>query len=62
MIGENIKILREKNKISQETLARKAHLTLSTVQRMEKNKGCTFTSLQKIANALEIEVSELLKK
>lgn len=61
-IGKNIKRIRTKEKLSQEELAFKAKLHrtyIGSVERGEKN--VTVLNLVKIADALNIEPSVLLK-
>lgn len=58
--GERIKELRRENKISQEQLAEKANLHrtyIGMIERAEKN--ITLLNIEKIANALGIEIKTL---
>lgn len=60
--GENVRRLRKSNGLSQEQLSFKAdmHRTyIGMIERAEKN--VTLSNIEKIAKALEVEVSELLK-
>jgi transcriptional regulator with XRE-family HTH domain len=63
MIGENIKNIRKKKKLSQDKLSKLADVTLTTLTKIEVgiNKNPTINTLQKIAKALEVEIQELLK-
>lgn len=59
-VGFKIKILRELNNWSQETLAEKADVSqpyFGTVERGEQNPSLTL--LKKIADALEVDIREL---
>ncbi|MGV8118908.1 MAG: helix-turn-helix domain-containing protein [Candidatus Xenobiia bacterium LiM19] len=61
MTGNRIKQLREHFGLSQNDLAKKAGLGRATIARIEKNDGKTKTdTLEKIAQALNITVNELL--
>ena len=63
LIGNNIRKVRKEKNISQEELANKANLHrtyIGMIERAEKN--ITILNLQKIAKALNIEISCLLKK
>lgn len=62
MVGDNVRKIREEKGLTIEKLAYKAEITASTVNRLEHNKGFRFSSLEKIANALDVSVEELLKK
>lgn len=62
MVGDNIRKIRKEKGLTIEKLAYKAGVTVSTVNRVEHNKGFRFDSLQKIANALNISIEEILKK
>lgn len=60
--GEKVRELRKEMGISQEELSYKADLHrtyIGMIERAEKN--ITLVNIEKIAKALEIEVSELLK-
>lgn len=63
MLGERIRVLREKLGFSQETLGFKAGLHRNYISQLElAQKNPTYTTLLKIANALSVEVIDLLKK
>ena len=60
--GERVRQLRKQKDISQEELAHRADLHrtyIGMIERAEKN--ITLLNIEKIANALEVEVSDLLK-
>ncbi len=60
--GEKVRELRKQKGLSQEELSFKADLHrtyIGMIERAEKN--ITLTNIEKIANALDVHVSELLK-
>lgn len=57
--GKQIRALRIKNDLTQRDLADKSGLEESAVQRIERGYNSTLKTLLKLANALEIELSEL---
>jgi transcriptional regulator with XRE-family HTH domain len=60
--GENVKKYRHKLDISQEELAHRADLHrtyIGMIERAEKN--ITLVNMEKIADALEVKISDLLK-
>ncbi len=60
--GDKVRDLRKQRNLSQEELADKAglHRTyIGMIERAEKN--ITLLNIEKIANSLEVEISELLK-
>jgi transcriptional regulator with XRE-family HTH domain len=60
--GEKVRELRKEKGISQEELSYKADLHrtyIGMIERAEKN--ITLINIEKIAKALEVEISELLK-
>lgn len=61
-IGDNIRNLREKMKLSQEKLAEKAGLSLSSYKRIENGEEATykFKNVESIANALGIQVYDIV--
>lgn len=63
MLAQNIKRLREKNKLSQERLARLADISYNTIVKIENNasKNPTIHTLAKIARALNVSVDGLIK-
>lgn len=61
--GERVRELRKQRDISQEELAHRADLHrtyIGMIERAEKN--VTLLNIEKIANALEVKVSEMLKE
>lgn len=61
MIGEQLKRLREEKGLSQRRVAARADLDPSTVNQVERGaRRATSTTLEKLAAALEVELSELL--
>lgn len=61
MFGENLKILRNKKGYTQENLAIKINVVRQTVSKWEKGLSVPDAdTLQKIAEVLEVSVSELL--
>ena len=62
VFGENVRNYRRKLDISQEELADKADLHrtyIGMIERAEKN--ITLVNIEKIANALEVKIEDLLK-
>ena len=62
IFGENVRKFRRKLNISQEELADKADLQrtyIGMIERAEKN--ITLVNIEKIANALEVKIEDLLK-
>ena len=60
--GANVREIRKKKKISQEELAYRADLHrtyIGMIERAEKN--ITLINIEKIANALEVELIDLFK-
>ncbi|MHA1401826.1 MAG: helix-turn-helix domain-containing protein, partial [Candidatus Heimdallarchaeaceae archaeon] len=64
MLAQNIKKYRQKLKLSQEELARKAGITYSTLIKLESgaNKNPTVKTLQQLAKALGISIDQLLEE
>ena len=63
MLSDNIKKLRKKKGMSQDRLAKLADVTHTTLVKLESgaNTNPTVKTLNKIANALEISIDELIK-
>ena len=63
-IGKNIKKFRQEKELSQDKLSKLADLSLNTVVKIEldESPNPTIETIQKIANALEVSVDDLLKK
>ncbi len=63
MLGDNIKKLRKKNKLSQDNLARKANMPYATLIKIESSvvKKPSVQNVAKIAMALGAKIEDLLK-
>lgn len=61
-IASNVKRLRKQKRMTLEQVSRLADLSLNTVVKIESgvNKNPTIETLTKIANALEVEVVDLI--
>jgi transcriptional regulator with XRE-family HTH domain len=60
--GKNLKQLRTEKGISQESLALKADLDRTYIPSIEKGeRNVSITVVEKLANALSVEISELFK-
>tara|TARA_B110000093_G_scaffold163261_1_gene185980 strand:- start:1 stop:216 length:216 start_codon:yes stop_codon:yes gene_type:complete len=60
--GERVREIRKEKELSQEELAHKANLHrtyIGMIERAEKN--ITLVNIEKIANALEVEIANLIK-
>jgi transcriptional regulator with XRE-family HTH domain len=58
--GERVRVMRKEKKLSQEQLAHKANLHrtyIGMIERAEKN--ITLINIEKIANALELNINDL---
>ena len=61
-MGENLRRLRLKNKLSQGDLAKKLDVDRAYISNIENGRmNTTLSTLEKIAKALKISSSELLK-
>ena len=61
MLSENLKILREKNKLSQEDIASKLHVTRQTISKWERSLSTPDADvLIKLSQLFNVDVSELL--
>lgn len=58
----NIKNLRTQKHLSQEQLAEKARVSVRTIQRLEAGEDASIETLNLIAGALGVEVSDLFTK
>lgn len=59
-LGSRVKKLREHKKMSQLDLSQRAHLDLTTVNEVENgNREPMLKTIWKIANALDVKISEL---
>lgn len=62
-VGKNIRRLRRHRGLSQEQLAERADLHRVFVGQVERGEKCpSILTLEKIAQALEVEAGELLKR
>ena len=62
IVAKNIKTLRLDKNLSQEELANKANLHRTYISLLErKKKNVSIRILEKIADALEVEISDLIK-
>ncbi|MEM4326191.1 MAG: helix-turn-helix transcriptional regulator [Candidatus Pacearchaeota archaeon] len=62
-VSENIRKLRQKKGISQDRLSKEADLALNTIVKIEtgENPNPTLETLEKIAKALGVPVSDLFR-
>ena len=59
-VGKRIKLIREKKNIPQVVLAAKSNLEKGNLSRLEAGKAnATLSTLERIANALEVHISQL---
>jgi transcriptional regulator with XRE-family HTH domain len=63
MIGKNIKVLRQKKKLSQEKLARLTDISLNTLTKIESGftKRPSIQTIHKIAKSLEVSLDKLVE-
>ena len=62
-IGTQVKTVRERALLTQEELAGRAGIGTATLNRIEKDRvEPHFRTIRKLANALEVDPSELLPK
>jgi transcriptional regulator with XRE-family HTH domain len=60
-LGPNLKLARERSRLTQEELASKAKVNLSTYIRWEHGKATPrWANLESVADALKIDIAELL--
>ncbi len=59
--GDRVRRAREHANLSQEKLAEKAELGRSTIQRVEAGVGIKYAHLYLIAQALEVQVADLVR-
>lgn len=63
VFAENIRLFREKKKISQEQLAEIANIHRTNISAIERGKrNVTLNLVEKLAQALEVDPYTLLKK
>ncbi len=62
-LGKNIRTLRRKQKLTQEELAGRAHISLKYVQNLEgkKPQNPSLVILQKLADGFDVPLWKLLK-
>ncbi len=62
-VSENIRKLRQKKGMTQDRLSKEANLALNTIVKIEtgENPNPTLETLEKIATALEVPVSDLFR-
>jgi transcriptional regulator with XRE-family HTH domain len=62
MLADNIKRIRKKSGFAQEKLARLANISNNTLVKIEMGmaKEPTITTIQKLADALDISIDELV--
>jgi transcriptional regulator with XRE-family HTH domain len=63
-IGKNLKKLREIKGVSQDRLSKMADVSLNTIAKLEleQSPNPTIETLQKLAKALSVNVSEIIDK
>ncbi len=59
-LGKQIRVIRKKKGFSQRELGLRAELEKSEIQRLERGTNPTFKTMLKIANALDVDLSELV--
>ncbi len=62
-IGENIKMLRLKGKMSQDSLSKRTNLAFHTISKIESGStpNPTIETVKKIADALGVTIDDLIK-
>jgi transcriptional regulator with XRE-family HTH domain len=61
-VGRRIKLIREEKNIPQVVLAAKCNLEKGNLSRLEAGRAnATLSTLERVANALEVHISELFK-
>ncbi|MGN0014390.1 MAG: helix-turn-helix domain-containing protein [Candidatus Gastranaerophilaceae bacterium] len=59
-LGQNVKRIREENKITQARLAEIADVSISTIARLEIGQGfSTLKTIKQVANALNVEIETI---
>lgn len=61
-IGENIKVYRERKKMTQRDLGEKIGKTWEMISRYERGVSSPFKQIDSLADALDTNPSDLLKK
>ena len=64
IISANIRKLRQKKEISQDRLSKDANLALNTIVKIETGESSnpTVETLERIAKALDVPISDLFKE
>jgi transcriptional regulator with XRE-family HTH domain len=64
MLKDNVKRFRKEKKLSQEELAKEAGITYTTLAKIESgnNTNPTVKTIQKIAQALDVTIDDLMKE
>lgn len=60
-LGKQIRVLRKEKGFSQRELGLRAELEKSEIQRLERGTNPTFKTMLKIANALDVKMSDFLQ-
>lgn len=61
--GKKVRVIRLSKKMSQEELAERANVHRTYIGMIERGeKNITLKNIQKIANALEVQIGELMKE
>lgn len=59
-VGEKIKLLRERKKLTQQELSEKTNMSRTRLSDIERGRvNMTLSTLESVANALDVHVSEL---
>ena len=61
-IGQRIKVLRKKRKLTQEALARKSNIPCTTLVKIENDivKNPSIETVKKLSEGLEVTIDELI--
>jgi transcriptional regulator with XRE-family HTH domain len=64
MLKDNVKRFRKEKNLSQEELAKEAGITYTTLAKIESgnNTNPTVKTIQKIAQALDVTIDDLMKE
>ena len=61
-VGEKIKLLRERNKLTQQELSEKTNMSRTRISEIERGRvNMKLSTLETVANALEVHISELFQ-
>ena len=58
-LGTNLKILRQKRRLTQQDIANEVGVTKQTICKIEKGSSANQTTIERIAKALSVDVKEL---